>query len=140
MPYLPCPRDLFLALEVQHAAQLLCMDRYVSSIDPWYSEGIWTRFPTLEEAIAIGNYTLEANDPILSSWASRVAHLRRMGHPSCQYLESLNDALDGDEREKVLRDLDEADASFHANFCDYQPESPDVWPVELGFMIAQPTR
>ncbi|KAF2824787.1 hypothetical protein CC86DRAFT_419994 [Ophiobolus disseminans] len=113
VPRLPCPRDVFVALELRYAAYLLCMDQYVQSIDLWYCRGVWHRFPCLEEGITMGTYTLGVDDLVLNAWASRVAYLLHTEQLSWQYIERLNDELFESEKGKLFHALVRAEAIFH---------------------------
>ncbi|KAH7350427.1 hypothetical protein BKA66DRAFT_387895, partial [Pyrenochaeta sp. MPI-SDFR-AT-0127] len=105
LPYLPCPDDIFRALELRHAAQILCMDKYVRSFEIRYFLDIQSRVPCLLEAVAVSSYALDVGDPVLNAWASRVGHLRRTSSLHQEYLEKLDDILAMNQHQRLLEVL-----------------------------------
>lgn len=113
VPCLPYPDDLVQALQLRHAAQLLYMDYYVQSFAIQYFLGVQCRIPCLIEAIAVSIYTLDNDDDVLDTWASRIEDLRRSGCLTSTYLDGLLDVSALAEHHKLFKALSKAD-TFHS--------------------------
>jgi hypothetical protein len=114
-PMLPCPGNIFQALELRHNAQLLCMDKYVQSFDIHYVSGLWERIPSIREAKTVSKRSLDDNDPVLHAWAFRVAHLRRELHLPQYYLDEFNSILTEKAYYNLQHALTDADFVFEIN-------------------------
>jgi len=129
MPHLPCQKNPVFALGCDIPRSCCAwtgmFKRLMSGIVWILANEYHLRTKRLRSA----NKQLEEGDRELSARTSRLAHLRRTRHNSCQSLERLEDDLGMNEYERLLDALDEADARYYVqHFLDDQPGAPKDWP------------
>lgn len=111
-PLLPCPSNTTQLLALRHAAQVLCMDKYVRSFEIRYLLAVHQRLPSIGEAFLISKYTMDAGGPILDAWANRVGHLRRSNALLPAYIRGMAELFATKKHRKLLEALAAADVDF----------------------------